>query len=199
MATIVESKQKKTTIDQYLDNEVLADFKSEFIDGEVLAMAGASVRHVKLTMNMSFQYMLALDRQNKSCELVNSDQILYVEECKSLYYPDLMLICGKPEYFHHKSSGRHALLNPTVIFEIISNSTQYMDRITKWACYKTIPSLKEYILINQYDYQIEKYERKGKKEWLMTEFNQKEDKISINEIEISLSEIYKNTENLPVE
>ena len=92
-----------------------------------------------------------------------------------------------------------AIKNPTVIVEILSNSTQYIDRITKWACYKTIPSLQEYILINQYNYTVEKLARKGEKEWLLSEANGLDAKIQINDIEISLQDIYKNTENLPVE
>lgn len=199
MATIVESKHKKTTLDQYFEQEISADFKNEFVNGGVVAMAGASVKHVRLSVNLMVQYAIELDRKNKNCDLYNSDQLLYVEECASIYYPDMMMVCGKPAFYQHKKTGRTAILNPTVIVEIISNSTQYLDRITKWDCYKTIPSLKEYILINQYEFGIEKYERKGKKEWLMTEFNQKEDKISINEIEILVSDIYKNTENLPIE
>ncbi|TAF74644.1 MAG: Uma2 family endonuclease [Bacteroidetes bacterium] len=199
MATIVESKQKKTTLDQYFEQEISADFKNEFVNGGIVAMAGVSVKHVRLTVNLMVQYAIELDRKNKNCDLYSSDQLLFVEECASIYYPDMMMVCGKPAFYQHKKTGRTAILNPTVIVEIISNSTQYLDRITKWDCYKTIPSLKEYILINQYEFGIEKYERKGKKEWLMTEFNQKEDKISITEIEISVSDIYKNTENLPVE
>lgn len=190
---------KKITFNQYFEQELTSDFKNEFVNGEIVAMAGASVKHNFIFKNCLISLELAIIKQNKPCFMIGSDQLLYVEECSSIYYPDLMMVCGKPDYYQHKKTGRMALLNPTVIVEIISNSTQFIDRITKWACYKTIPSLKEYILINQYDFAVEKYERKGEKEWLLTEKNKKEAIITINEIEISLNDIYKNTENLPVE
>lgn len=195
---LVEVKHK-TNLDAYFENEIGSEFKNEFVDGEIRAMAGTSVKHVRVSVNLMVQYAIELDKKNRDCELYNSDQTLYVQECNSIYYPDLMMVCGKPEYFHHKKTGRVAIINPTVIVEILSNSTQFMDKITKWACYKTLPSLKEYILINQYDFLIEKYERKGKNEWLLTEVNNIEDNVRINEIEISLKDIYKNTEGLPIE
>jgi Uma2 family endonuclease len=199
MRTEPVEKKEKISLEQYFEQEIVSELKHEYVNGDVLDMAGASYRHNIIFKNLLISLELALNREDKSCFMIGSDQLLYVDECASIYYPDLMMICGEPVFYKDLQTSRAAIKNPTVIVEILSNSTQYIDRITKWACYKTIPSLKEYILINQYDYSIEKLERKGEKEWLLSEVNNLEDKIVVNQIEVSLKDVYKNTENLPLE
>lgn len=197
-STVLEIKHE-ISLDQYFDQEFVAECKHEFTDGQVQPMAWASVMHGRLSVNLMVKMAVLLQQKESSCQLYNSDQLLFVADYNAIYYPDLMLVCGNPEYYKHKSTGRLAITNPTVIVEILSNSTQFMDKITKWACYKTIPSLKEYILINQYQYCIEKYERKGENEWLLTEKNKIEDTILIHNLQIMLQDVYKNTQNLPIE
>ena len=195
---ILDTKDK-ISLEQYFEQELIAEFKHEFANGDVIDMEGASFKHNIIFKNTLISLELTLNAQKKSCYMIGSDQLLYVDECESIYYPDMMMICGDPDFYKDLKTGRMAIKNPTVIVEILSNSTQYIDRITKWACYKTIPSLQEYILINQYAYTVEKLARKGEKEWLLSEVNGLDAKIQINEIEVSLNDVYKNTENLPLE
>ena len=156
------------SVEEYLESEYYAETKSEYhngeiipfwgttIDnnGEVIAMAGASTNHIRLGVNLTVTVYPAL--RGSACRISGSDLRVRAEACNSYFYPDLTVSCGEERY---TSDNLPALLNPSVIIEILSKSTSARDRGVKFQCYLSIPSLKEYILVSSHTPRIESYTR----------------------------------------
>jgi Uma2 family endonuclease len=149
----------KLTEEQYLHLERAAEFKSEFLDGVMYAMSGGSPRHAELHGNV-FAELHTMLRGGK-CKPYNSD--LRVRVSSRMYaYPDVSVVCGKPQLADEQ---KDVLLNPIVIFEVLSPSTELYDRGLKFQLYRSIPSLREYILVDQNKVQIEQYVRHADGAW----------------------------------
>src|SRR5437868_6630843 len=130
----------KLTEEQYLAMERAAEFKSEFLDGVMYAMSGGSLQHSALQRNIISQLDAKL--QGSQCQVYTSD--LRVRVSGRMYaYPDISVVCGKPVL---ADSQKDVLLNPIVIIEVLSPSTEHYDRGVKFHLYRTIESLQEYIL-----------------------------------------------------
>jgi Uma2 family endonuclease len=131
------------TPEQYLADERRADFKSEYIDGEVYAMTGASLAHNTITSNL----MMGMGEKVRGgpCRPFSSD--MRVKTADAFLYPDLVVVCGAPVI--ENDGGNDNLLNPTLILEVLSPSTEAFDRGAKFAHYRTLPSLQAYVLIAQ--------------------------------------------------
>lgn len=118
--------------------------------------------------------------------------MLHIPECNRFYYADVIVVCGPSEFYNFKKKMK-ATLNPSVIIEILSDSTEEYDRHTKWHCYQKIKSLKQYLLISQSELYLESFQRiSDLNEWLFTSADQAEQIIKIGNCEISLSAIYAN-------
>ncbi|MEZ4528368.1 MAG: Uma2 family endonuclease [Desulfobacterales bacterium] len=179
--------QRKITPDEYLFMEREAEFKSEYYDGEIFAMAGASRRHNLICGNV----FAAIHAQfkNRSCEAYTGDMRVRVSETGLYTYPDVLALCEPPRF---DDEEKDTLLNPSLIVEVLSKSTESYDRGEKFAHYRTISSLKEYVLISQDRMQIEHYLRQSNNRWMLSEFSHTEDTVELPSAgcSLKLSEVY---------
>lgn len=155
--------KKRWTVEEYLALERSSDEKHEFIDGEVYAMSGASLKHNRIvgsTYASLFNQLV-----NKPCEPLPSDMLVKINQ-RNYTYPDISVVCGKAQL--EPDAPLDTLLNPTLIVEVLSPSTEKYDRGKKFDLYRTLPSLQEYLLIAQDEYRIERYLRQSDGNWVFT-------------------------------
>jgi Uma2 family endonuclease len=178
----------RLTFDQYLEIESKAEFKSEFINGWMYAMGGASPEHNQIVANLIIEFGVQLKK--RPCAVYASDLPLKVEKREHGRYPDVTVVCGEPQF--HKGKYLKALINPTVLVEVLSTSTEDFDRETKIEEYRSIPSLREYLLIAQDRCHVEHYLRQTANQWLLTEFNDLQDAFNLPSINchLTLSDVY---------
>jgi Uma2 family endonuclease len=176
------------TFDEYLEIEAKAEFKSEFVNGWMFAMAGASPEHNLIVANVTSEFRQQLKK--RPCVVYPSDMPLKVEKREHGRYPDVTVVCGEPQFY--KGKYLKALLNPTVLVEILSTTTEDFDRAAKAEEYRGIPSLREYLFIAQDRCHVEHYVRQTANQWLFTEFDNPKDTIFLPSIncELALSEVY---------
>jgi Uma2 family endonuclease len=171
------------TPEKYLEIERGNDFKSEYVDGVMIAMAGASPRHNKIATNLTRQLDAALE--NGPCTPLNSDQMIWAPWGK-YFYADVVAFCGKGEFVDG------VLLNPTVIFEVLSPSTESFDRGVKLSSYRKIESLVHYVLISQDEPHVEVY-TKHDETWSLEKVDGLDARIPLTAlgIELLLADIYR--------
>ena len=153
------------TEDEYLARERVSARKHEYFAGDIFAMTGASEQHNVIASNVN----ASLHRQlrGRSCRVYPSDMRLKIEQTGLNTYPDITVVCGRPQFADPQK--RDTLLNPTVLIEILSPSTERYDRGMKFQHYRTVESLQEYILIAQDAHHVERYMRHEQHEWILTE------------------------------
>jgi Uma2 family endonuclease len=161
--TALPQTRKKFTPAEYLVIERAAETRSEFLDGEIYAMAGASVAHVTITDNLTIEVGSQLKRT--PCQGMSQDMKVTVGGGRLYAYPDYLIVCGERR---HPDSMRDVLENPVALFEILSPSTEQYDRTTKFDLYKQIDSLREYVLIAQDTPRVEHYVRADDGSWRQT-------------------------------
>lgn len=176
------------TESEYLAFERQGDTRHEFIDGHVLAMSGASREHNLITSSTHFSLYGQL--RGKGCELYQGDMRVHVPATRAYTYPDLVVVCGKPEFIDENVD---TLLNPTLIIEVLSPSTESYDRGKKFQNFWQIESLKEYVLIASDQPRIESFTRQGATKWLLTAAVGLEQTITLTSIgcTLSLAEVYE--------
>ncbi len=178
----------KVSEQEYLLLESQATFKSEYHAGEIVAMAGTQEDHNLIVTNLIFALTLCL--RGKYCRVYHSDILVKLEECEKYVYPDLMVICGKTE--KEKRNGIDVFLNPSIIVEVLSESTANYDKNDKLDCYLTLESLKEYWLFDSLKMKIVSYKRSldNYDDWVRHISDNINETIKIGECEISLKDIY---------
>ncbi len=171
---------------EYLSLERKADFKSEYFDGFITAMAGASPEHNLIAVNLTGEIRSQL--KNRPCRVFMSDMRVLVNRTGLYTYPDVVAVCGEPLFQDDK---RDTLVNPTMIVEVLSPSTESYDRGAKFAHYRRLETLHEYVLVAQDEMRVERYTRRGD-DWLLTEFTKPGDSLRLASIDfaVPLSEIY---------
>ncbi len=181
------TEKRYYTIEEYLALEEKADSKSEYIDGEIIPMAGGSDSHNQIALNFSTELNFAFKRQNYKVYI--SDMRLWIQKRGIYTYPDVMVIAGEPEFFENR---RDIITNPKVIIEVLSKSTESYDKEDKFKAYRTIPSFEEYLLIEQDRIYVEHYSKKSNKRWSLQKYDDKNEKISLKTIpfEITLQDLY---------
>jgi len=172
---------------EYLEGERLSEIKHEYYQGEIFAMAGVSERHNLIVMNVIGELRYQL--KGKPCRPYPGDMRLKIEETGLYTYPDVMAVCGERQFGDEKQD---TLLNPDVIIEVLSDSTESYDRGNKFQNYRRIASLKEYVMISQKQRKIEKYARSHDGRWILSETDENHPAIFLESIgcELELSEIY---------
>jgi len=184
------SLQPKThlTAQDYLAWERLQETRHEFFDGEVFAMTGASRRHNLLCGN-AFSALHAQLR-GTPCEVYNNDMRLKVSETGMYTYPDIVVACAEPQF---EDAEVDTLLNPVLIIEVLSDSTEQYDRGAKFRHYRTLPSLQDYLLVAQTECRVEHYAREGGGRWLLTEYEGLDDRIDLTSVgcRLHLREMYE--------
>lgn len=186
------------TLEQYLEIEREADERSEFVDGEIYAMAGESGRHGDVSANLVGIFVAEL--RGKPCRTRTKDTKVRSGSLKERFgrdmisYPDIVIICGEPEY-HDKH--KDVVLNPTVIVEVLSDSTAEFDRGTKFMRYRSYnPTLTDYILVSQDEAHVEHYIRQENGDWLLREYYETDKIFPIDSIacSLNLADVYDRVE-----
>ncbi len=173
---------------EYLAFERTSDQKHEYLAGTIYAMAGGSARHNRIAG--STYAILYMQLRQRHCTVYQSDMRVKVMQTGLYTYPDITIICGNEQYEDEKED---TLLNPMIIIEVLSPSTEKYDRGKKFQQYRTILSLREYILIAQDSYHIERFARQSDNTWVLSEANNREDSIEITTIQctLRLEEVYE--------
>lgn len=182
--------KKALSPEEYLHAERLASHKSEYADGELFAMAGASRFHNKIASNI---IRAAGNRlQGKPCDVFGSDMRVSPTG-KYYFYPDVSIVCGQPKFLDNQQD---TLLNAQVIFEVLSESTGDYDRGGKFVEYRKMASLRDYVLISQDKVYVEHHARQPNGTWLLSEFMQLTDQVPLASVEIaiSLAEVYEGVD-----
>lgn len=154
--------QRHLTPEEYLEQDRQAAIKSEYLAGEVLAMAGASEAHNLIVANVITELRTQLKK--RLCKVYPGDLRVKVSQTGLYTYPDMTVVCGESQF-----DDQHTLLNPTLIVEVLSPDTADYDRGGKFTHYRKLPSLQEYVLIAQDTPHIEHYVRQNGNQWLLSE------------------------------
>jgi Uma2 family endonuclease len=175
------------TPEQYLERERRAETKREYFAGELFAMAGGSKEHNIITVNLTRE--LSSQLLERPCQVYGSDMKVRSSE-EHYAYPDITVVCGE-ELF--ANGEKDVLLNPTLIVEVLSPTTEAWDRAGKFEQYRRRESLQEYVLIAQDRPHVERFAREPDSEWRLTERNGREAVLSLPAIgcELALSEVYR--------
>jgi Uma2 family endonuclease len=181
-ATVV----RRFTPEQYLALERNARSKSEYCNGYIIAMAGASKEHNQIAGNAYRK--IGNQIEDRHCTVYISEMRVRVTSTGLYTYPDVVAVCGEAEF---EDDHVDTLLNPTVIAEVLSPTTEAYDRGDKFAQFRRIPSLREYVLIAQDKVLVERYTRQGE-EWVLKEFRRLDESLRLDSIDcvIPLREIY---------
>ena len=184
---LAETEKRYYTPDEYLALEEAAEYKSEYLDGEILPMTGGTANHNKIAGNFYKRFPLTVNAQNY--EIFINDMRLWIPRYRLYTYPDVMVIEGEPIYH---GSNTTTVTNPLLIVEVLSKSTKDYDRGEKFLYYRSIPELREYILIDQYKYHVEQLAKTADGKWLFTEYESEDSVLAMESVEfqISLTDIY---------
>ncbi len=175
------------TLEEYLSVERNSQTRSEYFDGEIFAMGGASENHNLIVGNIFASLHSQL--RERPCKVYSSDLRVRVMATGLYTYPDVVALCGEARF---DDEQKDTLVNPSLIIEVLSKSTEGYDRGEKFAHYRRIESLKEYVLVAQDKHRVEHYIRQPDDQWLMSERNKVEDRMELVSINCTLllSEIY---------
>src|SRR5919201_2587340 len=186
--------QSLYTPEQYLALERKAQYKSEYINGQIFAMPGASVEHNTITANLVRE--LGNQFMERPCRVFSSDMRVKVGATGLYTYPDVVAVCGEMQF---DDAQRDTLINPTVIIEVLSTSTEAYDRGEKFAHYRRLGSLTDYVLVAQDKVRVEHYVRQDVR-WLLAEISDLDSTLRLASIgcEVALRNIYDKVE-LPAE
>ena len=185
--TMQVTEQRYYSPEEYLALEEVAEYKSEYIDGEIYPMAGGSTNHNQIALNFSTELNFAFKKLD--CRVYMGDVRLWIPKKRIYTYPDVMVVIGEPEYFNNRTD---TITNPKVIVEVLSKSTKEYDRSGKFEAYRTIPTFEEYILVDQTKIYVEQFYKTGKKRWSFGEYDAEDEAIALNSVsfEISLADVY---------
>ena len=183
---------KFITPEEYLRIERAAEFKSEYFAGEMFAMAGGSAKHSLLKANLVGELRSHL--KGRVCTVYDSDLRVLISATGLFVYPDATVICDPLETF----DGDNAT-NPTLLVEVLSDSTENYDRTTKFDHYRKIPSLKEVLFVSQQQPIVERFSRADDGGWILTDARGLDATIELSSIGVSLplAEIYDKVEFQP--
>jgi Uma2 family endonuclease len=182
--------QHYLTPEEYLAIERNAEYKSEYIDGVMYAMAGGSERHNIIVANLIIS--IGLQLRGRLCRVYPSDLKVKVPNSSRFFYPDVSVVCGETEFV---DDHKDIIQNPVLIAEVLSDSTAGFDRGKKFISYQQIASLKEFILVAQDEILVEKYSRQADESWVYTKVTDKEGVLPLQSIECkaAIMDIYDKT------
>jgi Uma2 family endonuclease len=178
----------RLTVDQYLEMERAAEFRSEYIDGQVFAMSGGSRHHALIAMEVGARLNEQL--RGRPCAVAGSDLRLYCKPGQVLTYPDIVVFCEPAQFL---DGDEDTLTDATVIVEVLSPSTRNFDRGEKFHCYRGLPSFQEYVLVEQAAIRAEHYVRQSDGAWLLRELSGTDAQIKLESIgcKLTLGSLYE--------
>ena len=177
--------------EEYLALERRSEYKSEYFAGEIFAMAGASERHVSIVANL--MYMLVGQLKDRPCKAYANDLRLKVSPTGLYTYPDILVVCGAPCFADER---KDTLLNPMVLMEVLSESTEAYDRGKKFDHYRALTSVSDYLLVSQDQHKIEHFVRQPDNRWLFSAYTTLDDVVDIPSIAcaLPLRDVYDKVE-----
>jgi len=186
---MVEPAHARMTYEQYLDAEHAGVIKHEYLRGEVHAMAGGTPTHAALAMAVGTALGNALS--NRPCRVFSSDLRVRVEATDLSTYPDVTVSCG---HLQTSDTDADAATNPVLIVEILSDSTEAYDRGEKFAHYRRLPSLREYLLVSQHERRLEAYAKNSEGAWVLAEAGAAESLSlrSLDGVQLDVDTIYRD-------
>jgi len=185
---------RRLTEAEYLEIERAAEFKSEFFEGEVFAMAGGTPQHSLIATNLAREFGNRLTSAN--CVPYNGDLRIKIEATGLCTYPDLSVICGPLQF---ADGTNDTVVNPTLLLEVLSDSTEAYDRGRKFEHYRQIPTCKEYLLVSQQEPRIEQFIRQADGRWLLNEAAGLKATLELPSlrVSISLAEVFAKVDFVP--
>ena len=181
----------RITPEEYLALERKAETRSEYVDGEMFPMPGGTLVHGRIITNLIVE--LGTQLLDRPYEVHTGHLGVKAHRMGSYFYPDVSIVAGEPEL---EDEHRDRLLNPLVLFEVLSSSTESCDRGLKFAHYRTIESLREYVLVSQTEFRIERYLRQDDGNWLYSEVTDPDGSLELASVvcRIPLSRIYRKVD-----
>jgi len=185
------------TADEYLELEMRTEYRNEYVNGEAFAMSGASPRHVVLASNLLGG--LAPQLKGSPCRALTSDLRIRTPDRGMYSYPDCVVVCGPMQI--ETRNGAQTVLNPTLIFEVLSPSTEAYDRGLKFEKYRSNETLKEYVLVSQHRILLERFAKQPDGSWQYTAHSDPDETITLSAVAASLklSDIYDGVFAIPEE
>jgi len=184
-------KNKLPGIEEYLENERNCEGRNEYRNGKTYALVGATYKHNLICGNIFTKLHSKL--KNSNCKVLQVDMKVYIQDYNFFTYPDISVVCNKPLFLDKTND---TLLNPVVIFEVLSKSTESYDRGMKFSFYRKLSSLNEYILVAQDRISVVHCTKSDNDEWKLKEYDSIHDKFIIHSIDctLKLADIYNNIE-----
>ena len=185
---VTQTLSHQLSVEQYLKHEETAEQRSEYHNGELVEMAGGSINHNRIIRNLS--RLLEIGLETHSYEVFVSDLRLWIPDYNEYTHPDILLVKGNPILQKNRTD---TVTNPSIIIEVLSKSTSNRDRGDKFTFYRSLPSLQEYILVDQYRIHIEHFRKNTEANWLLSESNDQNGVLSLadGKCKISHHQIYE--------
>jgi Uma2 family endonuclease len=188
---VAQVEPKIYTPEEYLELEVNSSARHEYIKGAMIPMTGGTPTHNQISGNLYIALTLAL--RSKAYQVFHVDQRLWIPEASIYTYPDVMVT---PKPYELQIGRRDTVMNPYLIAEVLSDSTQNYDRGEKFLNYRTMPDFCEYLLIDQYRVYVEHYVKTAANQWLLTEHNSLTERLALRlaDLQIQIADLYEGVE-----
>lgn len=188
---MIQTQKRYYTPEEYLVLEEKAIDRHEYRDGEIILMTGGTTNHNQIALNFCRRFPLKINGQEYYTYI--NDVRLWIEQYRLYTYPDVMVIRGKPIY---EGIGKTNVINPSIIVEVLSKSTQEYDRTDKFQYYRSINEFQEYILIDQYRFYVAQYFKQENGQWLFNDYQGNEAilKLASDDFEISFQDLYERVD-----
>lgn len=188
---VIAQDTKIYTPEEYLALEAGSDIRHEFLDGEIRIMAGGTTNHNEIITNLCVALKPKLRKENY--RLFTENVRVWIEKYRIYTYPDVMVIADQPIYY---GKGTTTVINPCLIIEVASKSTKNYDQGDKFDYYRSLPSLQEYILVEQSRIHVLQHTKTNNNQWLLTEYEEGSQEFSLNilSLALSLAEIYEEVD-----
>ncbi|MEM9219184.1 MAG: Uma2 family endonuclease [Cyanobacteria bacterium P01_F01_bin.150] len=180
-SSTVLAQRTDYTPEEYLALEIDAEYRSEYRDGVVVPMTGGTTEHNKIAGNF-YAYLHFLLRKRAE-EIYFGDVRLWIPGYRQYTYPDVMVVADAPTYH---GQGTTTVTNPSLILEVLSKSTQDYDRGTKFTYYRSIPEMREYILVDQYQCFVERFFKDLQGRWVLTEYQSLNKTLNLESLGLSM-------------
>lgn len=183
--------QPRYGFEEYLATEREQETRNEFIAGQVYAMTGAKESHNLIVINLAAE--LRARFKQRPCRVFASDMKVRIDLADACTYPDIAALCGERRFHDQR---RDVITNPSLIVEVLSKSTEAYDRGDKFALYRRLPSLREYLLISQERMAVELFTRQADGRWLLSTFDRADQEIALESVDctVPMAEIYDKVE-----
>lgn len=187
---MTKTQDKIWAKEEYFSFQEKAEEKFDFLNGKLQEVPGGTHQHNKIAMRIGAEILFALDQLEKEYHVFNSDMKIAIPSYKHFVYPDAVVVCEQVQLYENR---KDIITNPLLIVEVLSDSTEYLDRGAKFLKYKTLPSFKEYILVSQKMPRMETFYKIAEKTWQENNAESLEANIQLQSIPLTLElrKIYK--------